>query len=68
MEKVVDKQDIVLYTIDDIKRIFKIGRNKALALMSSKGFPSFRINRKLYVLKDELEKWIRQNKGKNYIC
>jgi len=68
MENVVDKQDIVLYTIDDIKQIFKIGRNKALALMSSSGFPSFRINRKLYVSKNELERWITKNKGKTYNC
>lgn len=68
MEKVVDKQEVVLYTIDDIKRIFKIGRNKALALMSSSGFPSFRINRKLYVSKDELENWIVKSKGKTYNC
>lgn len=68
MENMVDKKEIILYTIDDIKQIFKIGRNKALALMSSSGFPSFRINRKLYVSKDELEKWIAKNKGKNYIC
>lgn len=68
MENMVDKQDIVLYTIDDIKRIFKIGRNKALALMSSSGFPSFRINRKLYVSKNELESWIIKSKGKTYNC
>lgn len=68
MGNIVDKQEIVLYTIDDIKQIFKIGRNKALALMSSSGFPSFKINRKLYVSKTELENWIAKNKGKTYNC
>lgn len=68
MKNMVDKQDVVLYTIDDIRRIFKIGRNKALALMSSSGFPSFRINRKQYITKEDLEGWIAKNKGKTYIC
>ena len=68
MKNIVDKQEIILYTIDDIKQIFKIGRNKALALMSSSGFPSFKINRKLYVSKTELENWIAKNKGKTYNC
>ena len=65
-EKKSDEQDPILYTIEDIQRIFKIGRNKALALMNSTGFPSFRVNRKLYVSKKKLENWIEKSSGKSY--
>ena len=59
--------DIVLYTVKDIKRIFSCGTNVAYALMNSYKFPSFRINKKLYVHKDRLEKWLDQNKSNDLI-
>ena len=66
VSSIADEQDLVLYTIEDIQRIFKIGRNKALALMNSAGFPAFRINRKLYVSKKKLEIWIEKSSGKSH--
>ena len=66
MENIIDKQDIVLYTIDDIQRIFKIGRTKAYQLMCSSGFPSFKLNRTMYVYKKKLEEWIVKNSGKTH--
>ena len=66
MKNVVDKQDIVLYTIDDIKRIFKIGRTQAYKLLAADGFPSFKLNKKIYVPKDKLENWINKNCGKTF--
>lgn len=62
----VDTLGIVLYTVDDIQRIFKLGRTKAYELMSSDGFPSFKINSKVYVESEKLQKWIDKRVGKTY--
>lgn len=59
--------DPVLYTVDDVRRIFKIGRTKAYELMASDGFPSFKINKQVYVEHDELNEWIRKNSGKTFV-
>lgn len=55
--------DVVLYTVKDIRVMFHCGRDKAYNIMRSSGFPSFRIENTLYVEKGELIKWIdRQRK------
>lgn len=61
-----DMTEIVLYTVGDIQRIFKIGRNKAYRLLSSDGFPAIKLNKKLLVEKRKLEDWISKNSGKAY--
>ncbi len=61
-----DNDREVLYNVDDIRRIFNLGRTRAYQLMTSDGFPSFRLNRRLYVSKDKLETWIMQNSGKTF--
>lgn len=61
-----DNREVVIYNVEDIKRIFKIGNNKAYALLSSRGFPSFRLNKRLYVTKDNLEEWLAKTKGKTF--
>ena len=45
----------VLYDVEDIQKIFKIGRTRAYQLMTSPAFPSIRMNRKIYVTKEKLE-------------
>lgn len=62
----IDKQDPVLYNVDDIQRIFKIGRSKAYQLLSSSGFPTIKLNKKLLVEKSKLEEWVAKNSGKTY--
>ena len=62
----VDNDDIILYTVDDIQRIFKIGRSKAYQLLSSSGFPTIRLNKKLLVEKEKLVDWLSKNSGKIY--
>lgn len=57
---------IVLYTVRDIQEIFKIGRTKAYELMSSSGFPSFKINNRVYVEEQSLENWLRKREGKTF--
>lgn len=62
----VDKEKIVLYTVNDIQQIFKLGRTKAYELMSANGFPSFRLNTKLYVESGKLQAWIDKRAGKSF--
>ena len=64
---VAEKENPVLNDVEDIQRIFGIGRTKAYQLMDSSGFPSFRLNRKVLVSRDRLEEWIRKTTGKTYI-
>lgn len=62
----IDRNDIVLYTVEDIQNIFKLGRTKAYELMSSDGFPSFKLNSKVYIEKNKLTEWISKRAGKEY--
>lgn len=62
----IDTNTIVLYTVEDIQQIFKLGRTKAYELMSSDGFPSFRLNTKLYVERGKLQNWIDKRVGKSF--
>lgn len=56
--------DIILYTPQDIQRIFMCSKNQAYTIIHSSGFPKLQIGRKIYVPKDKLEKWINVNTGK----
>lgn len=57
-------EDMILYTVEDIQRIFSLGRTKAYQLVSMRGFPAIRLNRKIYIPKEKLEDWIKKNTGK----
>ena len=59
------EEEMVLYSIEDIQRIFNIGRTKAYQLASMRGFPSIRLNRKIYIPKEKLETWVLKNTGKS---
>lgn len=62
----VDTNRIVLYTVSDIQTVFKIGRTKAYNLMSADGFPSFRMNNRLYIEEEKLIAWINKRAGKTF--
>jgi len=49
------------YTIKDIMRIFRCGRDKAYEIIHSKGFPKMTVGRTYLVYPDALKKWIQQN-------
>ena len=57
-------EELEMYTVKDIKEIFKCGQRQAYELMHTPGFPSIRLNTKLVVEKNSLMKWIKQNEGK----
>lgn len=58
----IDKTDMKLYTVSDIQEMFDIGRTSAYKLMSSDGFPSFRVGRKMYISDTDLRNWIKRTK------
>ena len=60
----MDNKDPVLYTVQDIKRIFKCGQRQAYELVKTPGFPSFRVGTKLLVEREALMKWISDLKKK----
>lgn len=59
--------EATIYYVDDLKRILKCGRDKAYALMRSKGFPSMRWGRTYIVTKDNLESWLCKYAGKQFL-
>jgi predicted DNA-binding transcriptional regulator AlpA len=56
-----------MLTVKDIQSIFGMGKNQAYALMNSSGFPSFRINDRIYVSEDALNEWVKTYIGKTYL-
>lgn len=61
------ENDIILYTVKDIQKIFKCGINQTYQLIHANGFPKIQIGRRIYIPKDKLEKWINGNVGKTII-
>jgi hypothetical protein len=56
-----------LYKIDDIRNIFACSKGKAYDIIHLPGFPKVQIGRVYYVVPDELDKWLKANKGKSYL-
>jgi hypothetical protein len=59
--------DIIMYTVKDIRHIFKCGLKQAYELVNASGFPSIRIGGKILVEKSALESWLARNRGKRII-
>jgi len=53
-----------MYTVKDIKDIFKCGQKQAYELVNTSGFPSIRIGAKILVEKKALENWLDKNRGR----
>lgn len=60
------KCDTIIYTVKDIQNILSLGRTKAYELMRSDGFPSVKLNNRLYVSKENFEKWFNKQTNKTY--
>lgn len=50
--------------VRDLEIYLGIGRKKAYELVNSKGFPAFRIGRKVLISRDGLEKWIQEQQDR----
>ncbi|AWS24607.1 TPA: helix-turn-helix domain-containing protein [Clostridium perfringens] len=48
----------VILDIKDIMRILRIGKNTALDLMHTEGFPSFKIGGKWLIHQDKFNEWL----------
>ena len=53
-----------VYTTKDMMRILKFGKTKMNALLRSGEFPAVKIGGQYRITKEELEKWLEENKGK----
>lgn len=51
-------------TVKELQAYMNIGRVKAYELCKSKGFPSFRIGKKVLIHREELEKWMKEQEEK----
>lgn len=60
----VGDNDIIVYTVSDIQRIMSLGRTRAYELMRSDGFPSIKLNNRIYITKKNFEKWLDKNTNK----
>lgn len=56
-----------LLTPKDIQYIIGIGRNQAYALMNSAGFPSIKLNNRLFVTVHDFNDWLATYKGRAYL-
>lgn len=50
--------------VKEIQSMFNIGREKAIALIKSEGFPVIKIGRTYHIDPDQLEVWIKEHEGK----
>lgn len=55
-----------LFTVRQIQEIFSCGKRQAYELVNSDGFPVLRIEKRIYVPEDDLEKWIKKHIGKTH--
>lgn len=62
----MEENEIVLYTVEDIQKIFSCCKKQTYKIMKIKGFPTMSIDRRLYVEKTALQKWIEKNKGNHF--
>ncbi len=51
-----DMPDIM--SVEDLKKLFGIGINKAYEITRYKGFPALKIGRKIIIPKKQLEQWL----------
>lgn len=51
-----DMPDIM--SVEDLKKLFGIGINKAYEITKYKGFPAVHIGRKIIIPKKQLEQWL----------
>lgn len=56
------KEQILLYSTDDVCRILHIGKQKCLKLFHSEGFPSIKIGRKFWVKADCFDEYLSQKR------
>ena len=56
-----------MLTVKDLQIQLKIGRDRAYALMHSKGFPAIKIGSRYYVTQTALDAWLERYEYKTYV-
>ena len=56
--------DKATMTVREMQNYMSIGRAKAYELVYQKGFPSFRIGRKILISREGLTKWMKEQEVK----
>lgn len=51
---------VKVYTAKDVQKILECSKSQAYKLMNDRIFPSFRIGKRLYVMHEDLEDFLRQ--------
>lgn len=60
IEKLKHMETKRTYSVKDLQDYLGIGRTTAYELVNSKGFPAFRIGKKILVNAEGLEEWIKK--------
>ena len=57
-------QEIKMYTVDDLCKIFKCGLTQAYKIAKANGFPSIKVGGRILVEGRALEQWLDKSKGR----
>ena len=60
------QDEVKILTVKELSQILRIGRDKAYALIKSKGFPSICIGNRYIVTEEALAEWLKQYEYKTY--
>ncbi|MCR5011947.1 MAG: helix-turn-helix domain-containing protein [Lachnospiraceae bacterium] len=67
MEMQTSGDQLKVLTVRELGNVLHIGRDKAYALIKSKGFPSICIGNRYIVTEQALNEWLHQYEHKTYI-
>lgn len=59
--------DKITYNTKDVAELLGIGVNRALTLMRTPGFPSFRLGNTYLIHKEEFYKWLKDTAGSSFL-
>lgn len=60
-------EEIKILKVEDIRKKMGIGRDRAYALMRSKGFPAMQMGKTYYITESNFYKWLDDYAGKEFI-
>ena len=59
-------QNKKLITVKEFVSEYGIGTNKAYEIVNSKGFPIIRLGKKILIVRDRLDEWLKNNIGNSF--
>lgn len=65
MEQIFDEKELL--TVEDLRRILSLGRDRCYALMHNSAFPSMRIGKRYLVQRKALDAWLDRYCGKEFL-